>query len=189
VVRRIYLSSTYAQSHLPLGDQLHRFLLHHSATPPTYHLRLRGIHDEVKKKIVETTDDNGEKQKKEVEEHVTVTDFHFIIDLTPSLTVSPTEWSVADDEPAYRGGMTKDLDSAELAWRRAVADGERGNPHAAVVAGVPQTQSQGERFRLKSSFSIREWADHYCASEKLLKEFVYKKVKIDYLYKRYTVLT
>ncbi len=31
---------------------------------------------------------------------------------------------------------------------------------------------------LKSSKSLREWADEYCASEKHLKEFVYKKVSV-----------
>ena len=35
---------------------------------------------------------------------------------------------------------------------------------------------------LRSSKTLRQWADEYCASPKYLKEFVYKKVPFSYLY-------
>lgn len=38
---------------------------------------------------------------------------------------------------------------------------------------------------LKSSWSLRQWADDYCASDKQLKEFVYEKVNCVLCY-RYT---
>ena len=41
-----------------------------------------------------------------------------------------------------------------------------------------ESQTFHELELMRSSLSLREWADDYCASNKHLKEFVYKKVSV-----------
>ncbi len=122
----------------------------------------------------------------------TVTDFDFRIDLTHNL-LPVTHWTVADTEPAYRGKMVREVDAQDgLSFRKRAATSkedevidhlrkyrvENGLPpwvQAEESVMVMEDQPIGPVY--KSSRTVRQWADDYCASDKLLKEFMYEKVR------------
>jgi len=116
---------------------------------------------------------------------------------------STIHWSVGDDEPAFRGRMVRESENpaSELTFpflpvgsshrKKATRDDVRrylewtrkrrqmGYPpwmrqqeEASLIDG-----SIDEALSLRSSKTLRQWADEYCASPKYLKEFVYQKVK------------
>lgn len=110
----------------------------------------------------------------------------------------PITWSVSDDEPAYRGKMVREYEGSssathteslrQKATRKQLKNYKGWATHRSR-AGLPPWIRQEEVERglmdisalsqmdgLKSSKSIRQWADEYCASPKYLKEFVYEKV-------------
>jgi len=193
------------------GEALYRFLLAHSSTPPTYHLHICGTHKETQTRIVTSdhhhgSDDHGHRHghnHTRTETYTeTVVDFDFRIDLTPNIITdpahAPVQWSVPDDEPAYRGKMYQQVEVpgtpiGETRMRKPGRKERKGyklwckernrkglppwigsysrNPSASWNA-----PSEGE-IRLKSSRTVRQWCDDYCASNKLLKEFVYTKVR------------
>jgi hypothetical protein len=119
----------------------------------------------------------------------TVTDFEFCIDIGPRTTMAaqPTHWSVADSEPAYRGLMVREVE--ESTGKRLTHHAER-KAHGRWseerrARGLPPwiTNTDGwadaiydDARPLRSSKTLRQWADEYCASQKYLKEFVYRKV-------------
>jgi hypothetical protein len=111
--------------------------------------------------------------------------------LTPNVLTQPTaiQWSVRDDEPAYRGQMYQQIESPsdligvlskskvkreELKKYKALCK-DRADlgkpPWASTSLSPPQIATQ-----LQSSRTVRQWCDDYCASAKVLKEFVYTKV-------------
>jgi len=118
--------------------------------------------------------------------------FNFCIDIVPYY--GPVVlWSVADNELAYRGSMESKAEGstfigsqAAKAWkvRRKAWERWGGNPppwyhwHAATDTAVNITTdgSDAHLDGLRSSKSLRQWADEYCASPKVMKEFVFKKV-------------
>jgi len=122
---------------------------------------------------------------------VTVVDFDFCINVAQRLVAGAVQWSVADEEPVYRGHMVHEIglpgalrnaDSTEV--KRAKVERElrsqeglppwvRANP-AAFNRG--NREQSGSHDVLKSSWTVRQWADDYCASPNVLKEFVYEKV-------------
>jgi len=108
---------------------------------------------------------------------------------------------VGDDEPAFRGKMVRESDipgsslhSVGSSHRRRATRREtkrylewcrkrrqRGYPpwtkeEEDGVSFDGTMQSFEENMRLRSSKTLRQWADEYCASPKYLKEFVYHKV-------------
>ena len=130
-----------------------------------------------------------------------VVDFDFRIDLTPNIITdpahAPVQWSVPDDEPAHRGKVYQQVEVpgmpiGETQMRKPGRHERKGyklwckernakgfppwigsysrNPSA------PRNASPEGDIRLKSSRTVRQWCDDYCASDKLLKEFVYTKV-------------
>ena len=116
----------------------------------------------------------------------TVTDFDFYIDATPSPLVKPVQWTVADNEPAYRGLMVREVEEPQgkrLARRAEMKANKKwwnerraaGLPPWTAVADNPRVEMI-EPFTLRSSKTLRQWADEYCTSPKYLKEFVYDKV-------------
>jgi hypothetical protein len=116
----------------------------------------------------------------------TITDFDFCIDLGQCIVTGPIHWSIADSEPAYRGLMVRQVD---FHGRRKATKEEKKNFDAWKVQrsaiGVPPwvnseswLSGNNETNVLKSSRTLRQWADDYCESKKLLKEFVYEKVGI-----------
>lgn len=133
----------------------------------------------------------------------TVVDFDFCIDISPHNWAGnkagvPVHWSVADDEPAYRGKMVREYEgfrsSDEWSQTRCKATRKQvkrdknwverrtklGFPpwvrEEDVDNGLIDPSSLPHFNGLKSSKTIRAWADDYCASPKYMKEFVYEKV-------------
>lgn len=135
----------------------------------------------------------------------TVVDFDFFIDVLPEATEGrdPATWSINDDEPAYRGKMVREYEgssSPTTGSLRQKATREQVKEYKAWAARRSRTglhpwirQEDLERGfvdipalshmdGLKSSKTIRQWADEYCASPKYLKEFVYEKVWFCFIY-------
>ncbi|TBU65134.1 hypothetical protein BD310DRAFT_303607 [Dichomitus squalens] len=185
------------------GEALYRFLLAKAAAFPDYKIHARGTHTEHKTRTVYSKDQNGNYSTKIENYSETVTDFDFYIDLTPQIVHGPVHWSLPDAEPAYRGEMYMQVDSNDLAIHDpevALPPGRRKATKAEMkaakerkelrkeyglppwVAPDPESwfQQSGAPPRpavvLQSSKTLREWADEYCTSDKLLKEFTYTKV-------------
>ncbi|CAG7850827.1 SubName: Full=Uncharacterized protein {ECO:0000313/EMBL:CCA71762.1} [Serendipita indica DSM 11827] len=185
------------------GEALYRFLLSQTTEPPRFAVRCRGTHRETRTRVVTHTghghSDNGGHHHSgshtKVETYTeTVVDFDFRIDLTQHLH-PPVNWTASDEEPTYRGKMV---------WEKDVQDGialqrqrtTRAENKAAGKwrkfrdqAGLPPwirspsmpgeerpRQAHAANAVAQSSRTVRNWADDYCASDKLLKEFVFEKV-------------
>ncbi|KAI0669846.1 hypothetical protein C8Q78DRAFT_1070319 [Trametes maxima] len=186
------------------GEALYRFLLSQAATRPEYLLHARGNHTEHKTRTVFKKDQQGNTTTHNEHYTETVTDFDFFLDIGAQIVHGPVHWSVPDAEPAYRGHMVKEVDSNDLAPSDPEI-GETGGRRRAIKSeikaakerkqirdeyGLPPWIAPGpeswynsievspppEAQLLGSSKSLREWADEYCASDKLLKEFTYTKV-------------
>jgi len=172
--------------------------------PPTLFVHCRGTHNETRTRLVDRTDSQGRRHT-DVETYTeTVTDFDFKIE--HEVPPRATQWTVGDDEPAYRGRMSREVGlpgggtSAAAdrktakkfkAWRAErrkrglppwVAPpndndgGGLGSPAGSFyTSGVPLPRG-ADRDVLKSSWTLRQWADDYCQSRKIFKEFVYEKV-------------
>lgn len=114
-------------------------------------------------------------------------------------TSGPDHWSVPDSEPAYRGGMVREVELG-LSEARVVGQHRRKatKPEVKVFkAWVDERREKGlppwvgsesrrnehgfitlnEYGGLRSSKTLRNWADEYCTSKKHLKEFTYEKVR------------
>ena len=195
------------------GEALYRFLLAHSSTPPTYHLHICGTHKETRTRIVDSRhhhnhgssdrDHRHELNDTHTETYTdVVVDFDFQIDLTPNIITDPThapvQWSIPDDEPAFRGKVYQQVEVpgtpiGETRMRKPERKerkeyklwckerNRKGLPPwiGSYSRNVPASRNalpDGE-IQLKSSRTVRQWCDDYCASDKLLKEFVYTKVR------------
>ena len=111
-----------------------------------------------------------------------MTDFDFYIDIGQCIAHGPVHWSIADSEPAFRGLMVRQIDAQP---RRNASRREKKTfdswKKQRTAKGLPpwvasDTWLAGGTDALKSSRTLRQWADDYCASPKHLKEFVYEKV-------------
>ncbi|EIN13775.1 hypothetical protein PUNSTDRAFT_57552 [Punctularia strigosozonata HHB-11173 SS5] len=173
------------------GEALYRFLISQAAAPPTYVVHCKGEHTESRTRYIHGHDSNGRSTTRTEHYNETVVDFNFSIDVGQHIVSGPVHWSIADNEPAYRGRMFQQVDSlfggrtkaarrerkAAQAWRKERA--AKGLPpwvglgDAGGLAVTDETHHVGV---LKSSKTLREWADDYCGSDKYLKEFVYEKV-------------
>ena len=128
-----------------------------------------------------------------------VTVFDFCIDIVPEASVVP--WSVADDKPAYRGRMEREFEGSagtkpdpkveEIKLHKEWAEHRKVLGLAPWVSRVDNTNFDGSGSGaldgLRSSKTLRQWADEYCASPKKMKDFVYKKVLLPYLLFQYFV--
>lgn len=129
-----------------------------------------------------------------------MTDFAFCIDIGQQIDDQVAiRWSTPDSEPAYRGRMVREvevqaqnLSSDPSAGRRKATSEElksykrwleekhaRGlPPWVGGINGWRDGMVEDSEFDvLKSSKTVRQWADEYCASTKYLKEFTYDKVR------------
>lgn len=182
------------------GEALYRFLLSQAMKPPKFMVKCRGTHTETRTRTVTHTGhhhnnnnngwtSNGTHTKTETYTE-TVVDFDFTIDITPNL-MSSVNWTVADDEPAYRGKMVREADvqdgmslSRRQSTRTERKDAENwrlfkeksGYPPWVQGNNIGDIQRPPNNLVTRSSRTFREWADDYCASDKLLKEFVFEKV-------------
>jgi len=181
------------------GEALYRFLLSQSLQAPYYQLHCRGTHSETHYRTVTRQTSGGQTETAQESYTETVTDFSFFIDVYPSLPTStglqsdscgPVHWSVADAEPAYRGRMVREVEQPLTGIRRPAESAETKEYNAwrseRTIQGLPPWISRShddapslgvnEAVALKSSKTLRQWADEYCASPKQLKEFMYEKV-------------
>lgn len=219
---------------------------------------MQGQHQEHQTRSVRRIDDRGHARWETETESVTVHDFDFHVDVSQYILHRPTQWSIPDEEPAYRGAMKLEVDGVLMPSRYSAAgsvmleeerghgrgygarDGDaqaeallwqdeeseiarrrrwkasrqerkraetwrkeremRGLPpwiglpvpvgmplgsstrHAtANVVGSPVQPDMYENDVMKSTKTVREWADEFCASDKMLKEFTYKKVRVSSL--------
>jgi hypothetical protein len=178
-----------------IGEALYRFLLSQAETPPTFLVHCYGTHDETHTRLVDRTDSRGRRYTDTELYTETVTDFDFNIECqVPPRT---TQWTVGDEEPAYRGrmyreagppgGTTKADRSTTKQFKAWLLDrSKRGLP---PWVGPENDRAEGATFWtglaqhprsadvLKSSWTLRQWADDYCQSRKIFKEFVYYKVQ------------
>lgn len=192
-----------------IGEALYRFLLSQSQTRPSYRIQCRGTHDELLSRWVTERDSQGHSRSRRETHTETVVDFDFCIDVHPEVAggLGPIPWTVSENEPAYRGKMVREyegfssplLSVAPAKHKPTRKERKQGQEWAKrrFLSGLPpwilqqdiedgsvdilgSSQTDG----LKSSKTVRQWADEYCASSKYLKEFVYEKVFLIY----YTVV-
>ncbi|KAI0252863.1 hypothetical protein BJV78DRAFT_1124070 [Lactifluus subvellereus] len=174
------------------GEALYRFLLSQAETPPSFRIHCRGTHNETRTRLVERTDSRGRKYTDTEAYAETVTDFDFAID--QHVPPRATQWTVGDEVPAYRGRMSRevgapggatkaDRDTTKAFKSWLVERRTRGLPPwmgpqsdrlIGSADGVLHQPRSAEV--LKSSWTLRQWADDYCQSRKIFKEFVYEKV-------------
>ncbi|KAF8807378.1 hypothetical protein BYT27DRAFT_7164905 [Phlegmacium glaucopus] len=172
------------------GEALYRFLLSQATSSPSHRISCRGTHSESRYRWVTERDTNGHSRSRQETYTETVVDFDFCIDIVPNSPVDPVQWSVADDEPAYRGLMVREFEGS-VGTGRGVAKGQKLKDYKKWVEkrnglGLPPWVREMDTditdgsivhlVSLRSSKTLRQWADEYCASPKYLKEFVYKKV-------------
>jgi hypothetical protein len=170
-----------------LGEALYRFLLSQATSNPSYRLHCRGTHSEHRTRWVRETNREGRTESRRETYTETVTDFDFYIDAGPHISSKPIHWSVADNEPAYRGLMVPETDLFGIKQTTKRAEKKRYMKWAEErkTRGLPPWIASMDGWfeglpddanTLKSSKTLRQWADEYCASQKYLKEFVYDKV-------------
>lgn len=162
------------------GEALYRFLLRQAEIPPRLLLHCKGTHPETRMKTVHYHE-NGHSRSRLESETITVTDFDFKIDITPNLVPGYELWTMDDGEPTYRGKMIKEVgvsggkrkpDSITL------SDAEQWAKQRKTQGCEPWSRYAGEvsdRGSIRSSWTLRQWADDYCASKRVLKEFVFMK--------------
>ncbi|KAG7450545.1 uncharacterized protein BT62DRAFT_927823 [Guyanagaster necrorhizus] len=168
------------------GEALYRFLLSQASTPPSLSLHCHGTHSETHHRHVTHTGRGGTIETRLESYTETVVDFDFYISLDHLILPEPTHWSVADSDPAYRGRMVKEIDlsgkkKAKRKERRAFRSWIKDRDARGLPPWISSTQATGahpaleDSAVLRSSKTLRTWADEYCASPKYLKEFVYVK--------------
>ncbi|KAG9092606.1 hypothetical protein FRC07_011619, partial [Ceratobasidium sp. 392] len=189
------------------GEALYRFLLTHASTPPNLLVKCRGTHSETRVRHVtrSETRDGRTVTKIEPESYTEIiVDFDFSIDLSHHLRqLPPVNWTVPDDEPAYRGGMRREVLTDTLSGvrrvpRRVLKAGkvwrERrekwGLPpwlsHTDHEPSVNRAMPADEIMAMRSELSLRQWADRYCASHKILKEFTFRKAAYGWNFEQLT---
>ncbi|KAG6336679.1 hypothetical protein ID866_2426 [Astraeus odoratus] len=171
------------------GEALYRFVLSQASVPPKLVLHCEGSHNETHVRFV-NHDHNGHRRMETEEYTERVVDFDFKIDVGQHITGGLTHWSVADFAPAYRGRMFREVgvdDQKRKATRaeRKAADAwedERARRGFPPWIGSDYTWREDQPAImhidsvLKSSWTVRRWADDFCSSGKYLKEFDYEKV-------------
>ena len=186
-----------------VGEALYRFLLSQASSPPTFLLHCRGTHQETRTRTVTSSNNHGRVRQRSETYIETVVDFDFKIDVGRNVPAgsSPVHWSVPDSEPAYRGRMVREVEvtanealvlgksrrkalKPEVQMFKAWQDErtERGLPpwvgSESRWQGHADSMVMAEGDGLRSSRTLRSWADEYCASPKHLKEFTYHKVRL-----------
>lgn len=157
------------------GEALYRFLLSQSDIPPRMTMHVEGTHTEVNYVERVKRQPNGEMRVTREPLTDTIKDFSFSIDLTPLLVGPPEEFTVPDDEPAFRGHMFRQTAKGGVIGPREMYTSAAWRAERERRGQAPWTWMGQERGRSEGK-TVREWADDFCASRKLLKEFDYRKV-------------
>ncbi|KAF8898772.1 hypothetical protein BD779DRAFT_1485463 [Infundibulicybe gibba] len=181
------------------GEALYRFLLSESATKPYYIMRCQGTHSETRTRWVTARDANGRSHQRSETYTETVHDFDFYIRMTHDEMGEAVHWSVPDAAPVFRGAMVREVEGTGGIALEDTEEGGVGKSHKRKAtrkekkawdrlveerssAGLPPWVERSEPVEhandepLRSSKSLRQWADEYCSSPKILKEFMYEKV-------------
>lgn len=173
------------------GEALYRFLLSQAETPPTLLVHCRGTNTETRTRLVDKTDSEGRKSTETEKYCAPVTDFDFKIEC--QVPPHATQWTVGDDEPAYRGRMCKEVGppggttkadygvtekfEAWLAKNRRLGLPPWDGPQNDGPDGTSLGQHPRSAGTLRSSWTLRQWTDDYCRSPVIFKEFIYEKVR------------
>lgn len=99
---------------IPAVEALYRFLLEQAELPPTYSVTCTGTHEETRTRQVMRQNGDTQVWKTEMYQE-TITDFHFTIDLTPTILAEPLGvpiYVVGDRTATYRGKTLKEVDAA-----------------------------------------------------------------------------
>ncbi|KAF9229254.1 hypothetical protein BS17DRAFT_771235 [Gyrodon lividus] len=171
------------------GEALYRFLLSQASVPPQIMLHCKGSHTETHTRLVHSHHESraGMKTEQYIE---TILDFDFKIDVGQHIFGEPTHWSMGDSTPAYRGRMFHEVgtNGEKRKAKRVEIKTNKAWEDERICKGFPPWIGSDYAWRedqphvmhtnsvLKSSWTLRQWADDYCASKKLLKEFEHKKV-------------
>lgn len=173
------------------GEALYRFLLSQTNRIPYLQINFKGTHTETKSHFVNVVDSQGRSRPQSQTYTETVTDFDFCATVYPQQICEPLQWSVPDDVPTFRGKMVREcemtLDSGDTHRRRATstetkrhlawAEKRREMGYPPWISEIEEGNDLTEvPHTLRSSKTLRQWADEYCASPKYFKEFVYEKV-------------
>lgn len=170
------------------GEALYRFLLSQAITPPRMFLHCRGSHDETHTRLVRSRHEDRLATEQYTER---VVDFDFKIDVGQHIFGGPTHWSVGDSAPAYRGRMFREvgIDGEKRKAKKPELNAAKAWDKERDSRGFPPWIGSDYAWRedqphvmhdssvLKSSWTLRQWADDYCSSRKFLKEFEYHKVR------------
>ncbi|KZS96019.1 hypothetical protein SISNIDRAFT_483424 [Sistotremastrum niveocremeum HHB9708] len=170
------------------GEALYRFLLAHTAEPPNVVVKCQGWHNENRVRYVTHQRRGPDGREHSVTHHEVyeekVTDFAFSINVTQYIVHGPVHWSTPNAEPTYRGKwFTEIIDdlgeqkSPKPKARRAARKWQKSRKVQGLAPWAASPQDAATPISgLRSSKTLREWADDYCASDKIMKEFVYEKV-------------
>ncbi|CAE6394488.1 unnamed protein product [Rhizoctonia solani] len=179
------------------GEALYQFILSQAKIPPNFILKCRGTHPETRVRHVTRTETVNGRTVTRTEPEMyteTIVDFDFAIDISQHLRqLPPVVWTVPDDEPAYRGRMKREVLTDTMSGVRRVARRilKAGNAwrEKREKWGLPPwlsmaDQSDGPRrstpideaMPSRSELTLRQWADRYCASNKHMKSFKFRKV-------------
>lgn len=151
-------------------EALYRFLLSHSTLRPSFQLHCKGSHTETRYRQVTYRSEGRTKTRTESYTE-TIVDFDFYIDASLFYN-DPVHWSVSDLEPAYRGGMVREIDAPEgkrkadraeiKLFKGWIAERTALGLPPWVVSIDPSPEGVAPQANvLKSSKTLREWADHY----------------------------
>jgi hypothetical protein len=159
---------------------LYHFLLSQAETPPTFIIHCHGTHNETHTRFVTKTDPQDRQYTKTEHYTETVTDFDFKI--RQPVIPRAAQWTVVDEEPAYRGRMSREVglpgdttkaDHSTMNWFKAwrVERHKRGllpwvgpNDNAPGSVWTSAVQYLDNMNVLKSSWTLHQWADDYCQS-------------------------
>ncbi|KIJ68481.1 hypothetical protein HYDPIDRAFT_81594 [Hydnomerulius pinastri MD-312] len=172
------------------GEALYRFLLSQASIPPKIVLRCKGSHNETHTRLVHSHREDGQTRMKTEQYTERIADFDFSIDVGQHIFGEPTHWSVGDSTPAYRGRMFREvgINGEKRKAKRAETKAAKAWDSERNCRGFPPWIGSDYAWRedqphvmhtnsvLKSSWTLRQWADDYCSSRKHLKEFEYQKV-------------
>ncbi|CCO31184.1 hypothetical protein BN14_05219 [Rhizoctonia solani AG-1 IB] len=179
------------------GEALYQFILSQAKIPPNYLLKCYGTHPETRVRHVTRSETVNGRTVTRTEPEMyteTVVDFDFAIDISHHLRQNPSVlWTVPDDEPTYRGRMKREvltdaLSGVRRVSRRILTAGKIwrekrekwGLPPWLSMAdqsgGSWRATPADEAMPNRSELTLRQWADRYCASNKSMKSFTFRKV-------------
>ncbi|KIM29861.1 hypothetical protein M408DRAFT_67374 [Serendipita vermifera MAFF 305830] len=173
---------------------LHQFLLSQAAIPPKFVVRCHGTHTQTRKRVIhggnsrdkKDDDETGDSPKTYTTTSTkNIVDFDFQIDIS-SYLLPPVYWTLADDEPAYRGGIFSETGGAahrrQSTWteiwkarKQRSLKAQNGQPPWVPNGHLGEFHRAANTKTTCSTLTLREWINDYCTSSKTLKELQFDK--------------